>query len=215
MGDRLLILDIMNVGKRKTKAKRFLRLSPLFAVVFLLAASASGCSRRPPPDFGALETQVRNILELPAVEYVYRDIVYLGSTRSFLFFKTMDKRLLFSVRLRVRAGIDLAEGFRIVPDDSNPRRVYVRLPASRILMVDADERGIHQYFAYGERFSRMEYSAAIDAVKPKAEEDARKRGILEKSDENAKNLIRGFLGTAGFSRVDFLPARAAEDGIRG
>lgn len=212
MPDCTLILDTMNVGKGRAK----LDFALLCFLSLLVPASAllTGCSRGPAVDMGSLETRVRSVLELPTVEYVYRDIVYLGSSRSFLFFKTLDKKLLFSVRIRVRAGLDMKEGFRIIPDDMNPRRVYIRLPASRILQVDADEKGIHQYFQRGERFGRLEYSAAIEEVKPRAVEDARKRGILEKSEENAKTLIRGIFGAAGFTRIDFLPPRG-EEGIRG
>lgn len=199
----------MNVGKGAGKTKHF------FCLVISVLAVWSGCAR-PPASVTTVESRIRSILEFPVVEYVYRDVVYLGDTRSFLFIKTLDRRLLFSVRLRVRAGMDLRSGFRLIADRGNPKRIYVQLPASRILLVDADEGSIRQYFEFGERFSRLEYTNALEQVKPKAEEDARARGILEKSDENAKRIIRSFLAAAGFERIDFLPPEIDREGkLRG
>ena len=187
-----------------TKPSRLVRfLVPLSAFVLALAA----CGPEPKPDLKRVEEGVRKILELPTLEYVYKDIVFLGDKRTFLFITTVDKKLLFSVHLRVRAGLDLRRQDALVlkPDVRNPKKVRVRLPKPEILLVDADERSFHQYFALekGEKFSRLEFSREIERIKPGLEKDARDRGILARSEENARRLVRSFLELAGFEEVEF------------
>jgi hypothetical protein len=209
----------MSTGRRKRKLNHayiVIAATGVFLVVLLaVLIAAAGCKPKNPANMPALESRVRSILELPTAEYIYKDIVYLGDTRSFLFFKTMDKRLLFSVQIRVRAGISLDEGFRLYPDKGDPKRVYVRLPRAKIVLIDADERSIRQYFEQGERFGRLEFSAAIEGVKPRVEQDARDRGILRRSEENAKRLVQSFLEYAGFESIQFLPADFSGPELKG
>jgi len=120
----------------------------------------------------------------------------------------VDKRLRFSLHLRVRAGADLGnEGIGLTVDEKNPKRIFVRLPKPAILLVDADERSINQYFAVekGGRFGRLEYSREIEKIKPRIEKDAKNRGILRHSEDNARRIVRSFLELAGFEEIDFGP----------
>ncbi len=175
-------------------------------LVLSAALAASGCGKNPKPDLPSIESRIRKLLEMPTVEYVYKDIVYLGDKKTFLFFTTVDKKLLFSLNLRVRAGVGLGnEGIRLAVDEKNPKRISVRLPKPAVLLVDADERSIHQYFAVekGGRFGRLEYSREIEKIKPRIEKDAKDRGILRHSEDNARRIVRSFLELAGFEEVDF------------
>jgi hypothetical protein len=152
-----------------------------------------------------VERRVRDLLQLHTYEHIYRDIVYFGEERSFLFFRTMDRRLLFSVNFRVRAGIDLAEELRIIPDSDDPTRLYVRLPAPEVLLVDADESSIHQYFLreHGGRITWLEYSDQLESAKDRIRAEAIARGILEQAETNAVRVLRNFFALAGFSSVEF------------
>ena len=61
----------------------------------------------------AIENQIRGILDLPTIEYIYREIIYVGQEARFLGIKHLDKRLLFSIDLIVNAGVDLTKGIEI------------------------------------------------------------------------------------------------------
>ncbi|MFO7780371.1 MAG: DUF4230 domain-containing protein [Spirochaetia bacterium] len=189
------------------------RLSPL-VLLFIVPLTLLSCSPEPEADISDLERRVTNVLRLHSYEHVYRDIVYFGEERTFLFFKTMDRRLLFSVDIVVRAGVDLAEGIEVLTDRGNPERVVVRLPPTRILRVDADEATIHQYFSRtrGGDVGWLEYGAEIEGVKERVRADAIERGILAKAQDNAREMVENFFTIAGFEEVVFRPAAGYESG---
>lgn len=185
------------------------RLLALLAVS-LVPLTLTACSSEPEVPLPDLERRVSNVLKLHSYEHVYRDIVYFGEERSFLFFKTMDRRLLFSVDIVVQAGVDLDEGIELWRDDENPERLLVRLPPARILLVDAEEASIHQYFSRdrGGEVGWLEYGAEIEAVKQRVRTDALERGILDKAEANARGVVANFFELSGFEEVVFRPSEA-------
>jgi hypothetical protein len=180
------------------------------AVVPLIFLS---CAAEPEPDLPELERRVSNVLRLHSYEHVYRDIVYFGEERSFLFFKTMDRRLLFSVDIVVSAGVDLTDGIVLMQDENQPQRIVVQLPPTQILEVDADESSIYQYFERdrGGEVGWLEYGAEIEAVKERIRADAVDRGILHKAEQNARGVITNFFELAGFEEVVFRPSEQTPD----
>lgn len=189
---------------------------PVLLLIVAVALLAVGCFPPQPMPSVEVERRVRDLLELHTYEHIYRDIVYFGEERSFLFFKTMDRRLLFSVNFRVRAGMDLTEGLRVIPDEADPTRLYVRLPAPRVLLVDADEESIHQYFVreQGGPITWLEYSDQLEAAKDRIRREAIDRGILEQAEQNAVRVLENFFTLAGFSTVQFDVAEA-DEGLSG
>ncbi len=151
-----------------------------------------------------LERRISSLLELHTVEYVYRDIVYFGEQESFLgIFRTRDQQLLFAVRLRVQAGVDLSKGVEVLRDPDNPRMALVRIPSPEVLLVDAEEGSIEQFFVR-ERGGSIEWdqvSAEMESVKERVKADAVEKGILNRAEENAVELIEEVLGVAGFEEV--------------
>ena len=188
---------------------------PSQAPLLLLLAAAlivtfSGCADRRQRELDIVTRQIRSILEIPAYEHVYREIIYLGKEASFLGIRTQDKRVLFSVDMRVQAGIRLDRGFSLTPRGISV--VEVTLPPAEILLVDADEESIRQFFLLerGGSITHTEYYDEIEASKIAVREDALERGILKKAEENARELIRGILSGAGYGDIRFLkPAEAS------
>ncbi|MDC7226439.1 MAG: DUF4230 domain-containing protein [Spirochaetales bacterium] len=184
------------------------RLIPGFLLSFFLILLFS-CGQKPaeyPAD--ELEISVREILELPVYEQVYRDIVYIGEEEKVLFFTTTDKEVLFSVDIRIQAGIKHAEQISIslnAASESGQRTVMVNLPKSEIIFIDADESSIEQYFIKekGEDISRLEYYDEINRKKEELVQTAIESGLLEYADLNAEKLIGSFLKLAGFETVQF------------
>lgn len=176
---------------------------------FLLFLSAAlllttSCSKDKPvyPDSEIVQ-KIRHILTLPTHELIYRDIVYLDESKTFLLFKLADRRVLFSVNIRVQAGIDLEEGFRV--RRISPSGIKVTLPAAKILLIDAEENSIEQFFSkeMGGPVTLLSYYEEIERKKPEIEKDALSRGILTKAESNAQAVISSLLETLGFTEIYF------------
>lgn len=178
----------------------------------LLATALGACAPAARVDTIAVQQQLTDLLELHTYEHIYRDVVYFGEEKSFLFVRTVDRQVLFAVDIRVRAGVDLSEGFQLVRDAASATTVYVRLPPAKVLSVDADEKSIHEYFIreQGGRIGLLDITGQLEEVKVRTELDAVERGILRRAEENAKRIVRDFLIMAGFEEVLFAPA--SEDG---
>lgn len=150
-----------------------------------------------------IENQIRGILDLPTIEYVYREIIYVGQEARFFGIKHIDKRLLFSIDLIVNAGIDLTKGIEIrnVTDGS----IQIYLPEPEILMVDADEGSIHQFFVkeWGDKVSHLDYYDEIVKSKNSVKNDAIERDILLKAKKNAEDMILNIFSVYGISKVSF------------
>lgn len=172
-------------------------------VLLLLVSAVSGCRSESELDLTRIESRVRSLMVLETAESIYRDIVYFGDSRSFLFFRTMDRRLLFAVNLHVRAGVDLADGFELhLAEDG---AVTVVLAPAKILVVDTDESSIFQYFVreQGGRIGYLEFSGSIEEVKQRVAEDAIQRGLLHRAQENAQSMLKNLLTVAGVQNVRF------------
>ena len=175
----------------------------LFAIgITIILFFGCGAERRRHTE--GLEQSIRSILELPAYEQIYRDVIYIDREKTFLLIRTMYARVLFSIDIRVQAGIDLSEGIEIVPG-KNKRTITIRLPDPKILLVDADESTIHQYFIResGGEIERMDYYDEIDRVKSEILNDSIEREILLKAEASAQRMIEGLLEAAGYEEVRF------------
>lgn len=175
----------------------------LFPAV-VIALSFGSCyfvddsSRIPPAE---VERHIKAILELPTYEYVYRDIIYIADQAEFLGFRHKDKQLLFSVNVHLQAGIDLKKGVRV--SQTGSQGLTISLPAPEILIIDADENSITQYFKkeFGGAISRLEYYDEISQSKTNIRRDALERGILIQARENAAAVVRSLLQNRGITPV--------------
>ena len=179
-------------------------LLPVICLI-ILSLLLFSCERSNSQDFNSVEARIKEILDLPAYEYVYRNIVYAGEEKKFLkLIPTQDTQVLFSIDIRVQAGINLQRGIELLSGNSGD--ITVILPRAEILLVDADESSIHQYYIQerGGEIMRLEYYDEIDRQKAALKEDAADRGILYKAEENSEKLLRNFLKLAGFTEILFI-----------
>lgn len=181
--------------KQKNLFKKFTLVS-----IFLLLIS---CTPKATLSRPVIENQIRGMLELPTIEYIYREIIYVGQEAKFLGFKHLDKRLLFSIDLIINAGIDLTKGIEIRNIANGG--IQVILPEPEILLVDADEGSIHQFFVkeWGDKVSRLDYYDEIVKSKENITEDAIERDILLKAKNNAEEIILKIFSVYGIEKVDF------------
>ncbi len=176
---------------------------------FFLIFTLTSCANNEYRELDLVRRQIRSVLELPSYEHVYHEVIYLGEESSFLGIKTRDKRLLFSLDMHVQAGIELDKGIRLIPGKKGS--LNVQLPPPSILLIDADEESIHQYFILerGSAITQTDFYREIEASKASIMEDSLKRGILQKARENARDMVRSILLGAGFSDIRFLETGSA------
>lgn len=165
----------------------------------------------PTPNLADLAEKSRPLLQLESCEFVYHDIIYQGSREKWLgLLTTKDNRLLFSVDIKVTAGLDLDEKplLRLERGPGPDHDILVvGLPAAHITGVDADEASIHQYFLheYGwggaQPVKWLDVQAEIGKAKERAASDATKRGLLDSAWNNAAGALGGFFRLAGFKNV--------------
>lgn len=176
--------------------------SALLLILFLLLGGCEYEEARIPLSDRQIERHIQAVLELPCYEYVYRDVVYIADQASFLGIRHRDTQLLFAVDVRLQAGIDLQKGLSLTKLGGS--RVKIQLPQPEVLMVDADEASIHQYFKkeFGGEISRLDYYDEISLSKERITQDAINRGILDQARTNAASLVRNVLGAGGIQEVD-------------
>lgn len=173
--------------------------------VLIISISLCACdfqadtSRRAPSD---VERQIRSVLELPSYEYLYRDIIYIADQAQFLGFRHKDTQLLFAVDVRLQAGVDLQKGIQVTPLSAGG--LSISLPAAEILLIDADENSITQYFKkeFGGQIERLAYYDEISLSKERIRADAIDRGVLTQAQSNAASVLRSLLQSQGFSPVE-------------
>lgn len=194
------------LSEQKVKHRNLLSLLLLLSI--LPAGGLAGCGSASTPRLPSEEQigrRINSVLELPTYEYVYRDVIYIADQASFLGIRHRDTQLLFAVDVRIQAGINLQRGISVKQDSSGD--VDISLPAPEILMVDADESTIHQYFKkeFGGEINRLDYYDEIAAGKQRIIKDAVERGILDRAGQNAESLIHSVLASVapGEIRVIF------------
>jgi hypothetical protein len=179
------------------------------AALFALPLLWTACTE-PAPDLPALAERSRALLQLESCEYLYHDIIYQSSQEKLLgLITTKDNRLLFSLDIRVSAGLDLAAApvLRLEQDATGKDTLVVALPPARVTGVDADEATIHQYFLheYGwagaQPVKWLEVQAEVGRAKGRASADAVRRGMLDNAWDNAAQALSGFFRLAGFKQV--------------
>ena len=180
----------------------FRKIIPVFLLTLLVSWLIS-CMAQTTASRPVIENQIRGILELPTIEYIYREVIYVGQEARFLGFKHIDKRLLFSINLIISAGIDLTKGIEIRNITNGD--IQIILPEPEILLVDADEGSIHQFFVkeWGEKVSRLDYYDEIVKSKKEITSNAIERGILLKAKNNAEEMILKIFSVYGIKKVDF------------
>ncbi len=169
----------------------------------LLLSLLVSCTLHTTSSRPVIENQIRSILELPTVEYVYREVIYVGEEARFLGFKHIDKRLLFSIDIIISAGIDLTKEFEIRNIANGGMQII--LPEPEILLVDADEGSIYQFFVkeWGEKVSRLDYYDEIVKSKENVTANSLERNILIKAKNNAEEIILKIFLFYGIEKVDF------------
>ncbi len=160
---------------------------PAWSVLFSLMLSCS-----PETQLSRVQTQLEALFEIPTVEMVFRDVVYHRSNQTALGLFSYDSReTLFRVLVRVQAGFDLSSGNFFVAREAN--RIIIHLPKPQILMADADDESLYEYFSRGNniglKFLQERKTERVEAAKAQA----LKNGILGEASRQARLRVSEIL----------------------
>ncbi len=151
-----------------------------------------------------LQDGLRDMGVLVTQEYYFTEVISASNIKTLsLDFKLfrINERLPFtessfvaSYDGTVTAGLDCA-GVAVEKDDALSR-ITVTLPRAEILTVDVDPESFQLYDekqGVGTRITVEDYNRALAELERSAADKAVERGILEKAEQNAQDLIRRFL----------------------
>lgn len=151
--------------------------------------------------------QVRNVAELTTVEVIESTTIEKGNDFGWLNWARGDRIFMFVV-VEIGAGIDFedfyTDSFEV---DKDTGSVTVRMPPAEITYVALDNEQtqvIDRSTGVLTGGDDQLESDARQVAETVLVENAIKAGILEKADENARNVIEGLLLELGYSRVIFL-----------
>lgn len=146
-----------------------------------------------------IEDGLRDMGVLITEEYYFTDVISFSSVKKFL--KTnielgfTESSYLAGYDGVVAAGIDFSK-VRVDKDDENTQ-ITVYVPKAELQYVDID---LDSFVLYSEKsgignpLSADDFNASLIELENTAKTKAEKRGILERADENAENMISNFIG---------------------
>ena len=151
---------------------------------------------------GVIE-RVRSISELNTVEMYFNEIIDFKNAKLFNSFEIpfTQKSFIFTVKARVKAGIDLSS-IKEEDVEIDGKRLVLRLDEPVITSGE-----ILSYKAYDEKDGLFNEVTTEDTLKALElfEKDLRKQaaenGIIEKAKENAEQTIEGIFMMSGYEQV--------------
>ena len=152
---------------------------------------------------GVLE-RVKAISELNTVEMYFQDIIDYKDVK---YFKNIElpftkKSFIFSVKAKVKAGVDLGEMTEEDIQIMDKATVKIRLPKGKIT-----SREILEYRAYDEKdglFNEVRNEdtfKALEQFHKNLEEQAIEMKIIQKAEENGRLAITQLLMALGFENI--------------
>jgi len=152
---------------------------------------------------GVLE-KIKSISELNTVEMYYNDIIDFSDAKYLndIQIPFTKKQFIFTVKAKVKAGIDFSKIQIKDIDVKDSKTIYIRLPAAAIT-----SKEILEYKPYDEKdglFNEIKNEDtfnALDKFKDDLDNQSKDNGILVKAKENAKTSITQLLTGLGFEKV--------------
>lgn len=141
---------------------------------------------------------VRDVGLLVTDEYYFTEVVSYSSVKKLwkLELPLTESSYLISYDGTVSAGVDLS-GASVTKDDAQ-KRVTVTLPKAEIQYIDIDTESFQVYSekqGVGNRVSVTDFNDSLVELERNAREKAIDRGLLDRADDNARRIVRNFVGS--------------------
>ncbi len=184
----------------------------LFSQVRTLQSSIGGTSKLVPeitptiyPSAATVVEQVQTLSRLETASYHIEKVITAESGQGPLGFLFGDKLLLITYG-EVIAGMDLG---KLGPDDialTEDGTAYLRLPAAEVFITTLDN---NRTYVYDRRTGVAGLNTQLEtAARQEAErlilQAALEDGLLEKAEENGRDVMRSLLHGLGFKQVNYV-----------
>lgn len=144
------------------------------------------------------------LAELGTVEYTITKNVKADDNQAF--YKFGDRKILFSVKALMKAGIDLKDFSKdnVEIDDIN-NSVTVTLPKASVLSLNLppeDAKVVYESVGtFRNKFSAVDRTALLQQGEKSIMESVNDLGILDEAESNARQFVKAFFAQAGFDNV--------------
>lgn len=169
---------------------------------------------RPTYRSGPVVEAVRKVAKLATVEMEVSDVLRFEEVRTILVID-IPKSAVVRLHGRVTAGFDLMTGFTVVADDDT-KTVRVMLPRPQILSVEERVEWFNESSGWLNPVTIADRNRWISWARGSLGRAARSRGIMEKAEHNARDLILGAaeaLGWKGELQISTLPNAGPDPGL--
>ena len=172
----------------------------------ILSVILSACHKTDPNSIEP-KTQMKDLTELAelgTVEYTITKNVKANDNQAF--YKFGDRKILFSVKAFMKAGIDLKDfsNDKVKVDESD-KSVTVTLPKPSILSLNLppeDAKVVYESVGtFRGKFSAADRTALLQQGEKAIMDSVEELGILEEAESNARQFVKAFFKQAGFDNV--------------
>lgn len=108
-----------------------------------------------------------------------------------------ESKLIYSYDTTIKAGIDFSDIDLSV--NNQTKTIKIRLPEAKVLSNEIDLNSFKVYHEDESIFTQVKLkdsNSSLKELKETAEKDAINNGLLDNAAENAKNIIKSFIGNA-------------------
>ena len=169
-------------------------------VLFFFIAACSEEKELPVADV----YQIHNLGTLATTEYTFGKILQLNDNKEW--YKLGDRKILISVRAKVKAGVDLQ---KIKPEDvvvSDETTITLRLPAAEIVSFEMNPSEIRTEMSdvngFRMEFSQTEKIKILKMGEESIRHDMMESNIIKDAEKNARVFLIDFYKELGFETVN-------------
>lgn len=176
-----------------------MKYSRLILVLMIFIAACSEEKELPVADV----YQIQNLGTLATTEYTYGKILQLNDNKEW--YKLGDRKILISVRAKVKAGVDLQ---KMKPEDvevTDETTLILRLPAAQIVSFEMNPSEIKTEMSdvngFRMEFSQTEKLKILKMGETSIRQDMMESNIIKDAEKNARVFLTDFYKELGFQTV--------------
>ena len=176
----------------------------IFPIFLCLLVSCDKAEQTSPEETQPKMKDLTELAELGTVEYTITKNVKANDNQAF--YKFGDRKILFSVKAFMKAGIDLKDfsNDKIMVNESD-KSVIVTLPKASILSLNLppeDAKVVYESVGtFRGKFSAADRTALLQQGEKAIMESVNELGILDEAESNARQFVKAFFKQAGFDNV--------------
>lgn len=154
---------------------------------------------RPAYQSGPIVEAVRKVAKLATVEMEVSDVLKFEEVRTILVID-IPKSAVVRLRGKVTGGFDLMNGFTVEADD-DAKTIRVLLPRAQVLSVEDRVEWFNETAGWLNPVTIADRNRWTSWARGSLARTAKSRGLIEKAEQNARDLILGSVEALGWKGV--------------